>query len=305
MLAEVGTDGRVEVTEKHTFTWQKQGHGAYLDIPMDSGVRVDNIALSEEGRAYRRGRVAAVGVDQPAGTFGTACCEAGQQRVTWYFSAGAGSTRHFTIRYTLHGAVTAYSDQAFVKLPVWGGNWSQTLDLLLVEIRLPRGGDGDQGVLESAKEPALAIDASARMATMAARHLTPGRTHTAELAFPRGLLDRTPGSATVRSGSGATHLSELRAMPTRAPQAADQPIQISPFRWGGLILLALVILGGIVSLFVMGYRDRRADRRASHSSGAGVPHATSYGGSSSGTSSGGTSSGGSPGSSGGGGGGAW
>lgn len=76
VLAEVATDGRVTVTEKHTFAWHRPGRGAYLDIPLDSQTRVQDVSVSEGGTVYRRGPDAAIGVHRPAGTYGTACCDA-------------------------------------------------------------------------------------------------------------------------------------------------------------------------------------------------------------------------------------
>ncbi|HEX4813683.1 MAG TPA: DUF2207 domain-containing protein [Nonomuraea sp.] len=292
VLAEVGTDGRVRVTETHTFTWRQPGHGAYLDIPLASGVRADDIAVSEGDTAYRRGPDAAIGVDRPAGTYGTACCDADQQRVTWYFSAAPGSTRTFTIRYTLRGATTAFRDQAFLSLPVWGENWPQPLDLLRVEVRLPRDRHPGPGVLESAKEPALTVDATTRTATMTERGIAPGQARTVELAFPRGLLDDAPAGAEIDGGDGASRLEGLRTTS-----------QTRTIVWIIVGAMNAVVLIMIVLAFVEARRDRRHGARSpgtgSRSPGGG------YGGYSGTGYSSGYYGGGSSGSSGGGGGGAW
>ncbi|MCK2219112.1 DUF2207 domain-containing protein [Actinomadura sp. ATCC 31491] len=305
VLAEVGRDGRVEVTENHTFTWRQQGHGAYLDIPLTAGVRVDDITVSEAGTAYRRGPDAAVGADRPAGTYGTACCAAARQRVTWYFSAAAGTTRTFTVRYTVRGAVTLYSDQAFLRLPVWGEHWPQTLDALRVEIRLPGGGGPGQGVLESAKDPALKVDATARTAAMTERGIGPGRSRTVELAFPTGLLDGRPASAATAPGSGAPRLAGLRAEPAVGKGWFDL-LWSDPARAVGVIVLAVLVLG-MVGFFVVAViaevREGRARRRAGATGGRSV--SSSYGSSASTGSYGGGAGGGSGTSGGGGGGGAW
>lgn len=288
VLAEVTADGRVAVTEKHTFTWQRPGHAAYVDLPLTSQMRVEDISVSEGDVSYRHNPDTG-GVDRPAGTYRTTCCDAGQQRVSWYFAAASGSTRTFTVRYTLRGAVTAYPDQAFLRLPVWGENWPRTLDLLQVEIRLPRGRDPGAGVLESAGGPALTVDATTRTATMTERGIAPGQARTAELAFPRGLLDDNPEGADVVSGLG----SVLRL---------GGPGGSLKYTIGLAVLLLMVV--GFVALMVAGLvgvvRDHRRARRSAGTRPTGSSR-HSYGGYSGGSSSSGVY-GGTGGSSGGGGG---
>lgn len=288
VLAQVAADGRITVTEKHTFAWHRQGRGAYLDISLGSKTHVEDVSVSEGATAYRRGPDAAVGVNRPAGTYSTACCDADRQRVAWYFSAAPGSTRTFTIRYTLRGAVTAYDDQAFLSLPVWGENWPQRLDLLRVEIRLPRDRVAGAGVLESGRDPALTVDAATRTATLTERGIDSGQARTAELAFPRGLLDANPAGADVASGSGSAHLDRMRT-------SLDDPV---------LLVTIAVIAGGFLLLVGCGLADHlRRRRRATRSPGRGGRSGYSYGGNSGSGSAGGYYGGGSSG--GGGGGGAW
>ncbi|KAB8191830.1 DUF2207 domain-containing protein [Nonomuraea phyllanthi] len=286
VLAEVATDGRVAVTEKHTFAWHGPAHGAYLDIPLDSRVHVENVSVSEGDTAYRLGPDAAVGVNRPAGTYGTACCDDDRQRVAWYFSAAPGSTNTFTIRYTLRGAVTAHDDQAFLSLPVWGENWPEQLDLLRVEIRLPRDRDPGAGVLESAEDPALTVNAATRTATLTERRIAPGQARTVELAFPRGLIDADPAGADVAGGSGSARLDRMRT-------SYDDPVVLATI---GVIAgsMLLLIVCGLISHLLSRRRAARSPGRGAHS----------YGGySGSGSSSGYYGGGGS--STGGGGGGAW
>ncbi|WP_327102901.1 DUF2207 domain-containing protein [Nonomuraea glycinis] len=289
VLAEVATDGRVTVTEKHTFAWHRPGRGAYLDIPLDSQTRVQDVSVSEGGTVYRRGPDAAIGVHRPAGTYGTACCDAGRHRVAWYFSAAPGSTRTFTIRYTLRGAVTAHDDQAFLSLPVWGEHWPQQLDLLQVEIRLPRDRGPGAGVLESAEDSALTVNEATRTATLTERRIMPGQARTAELAFPRGLLDADPAAAEMAFGSGSARLDRMRT-------SFSDP-------W---VLGTIAVIGGSF-LFLGGcalVSHLLSRRRAARSPGRGVHSGGSYGGYSGSGSSGGSYGGGGS-STGGGGGGAW
>ncbi|KAB8191823.1 DUF2207 domain-containing protein [Nonomuraea phyllanthi] len=192
--AEVAADGRVTVTEKHTFTWQGPGHGAYLEIPAGPETRVEDVSVSEGDTAYRRGPDTVIGVNRLACS--SACCENGQQRAAWDFSAAPGSTR--TIHYTLRGAVTVYDGQAFLSLAVWGGNWPQRFDLLRVEIRLPRDRGPGAGDLESADGPALTVDA----ATLTGRRIALGQARTAAVAFQRGLPDADRAGADLASGGG-------------------------------------------------------------------------------------------------------
>lgn len=288
VLAQVAADGRVTVTEQHTFAWHGPGHGAYLDIPLGPETHVEDVSVSEGETVYRRGPDAAEGVHRPAGTFGTACCEGGRQRVAWYFAAAPGSVRTFAVRYTLRGAVTAYDDQAFLSLPVWGENWPQRLDLLRVEIRLPRERDPGAGVLESARDPALTVDAATRTATLTERGIAPGRARTAELALPRGLLDANPAGADVAFGSGSAHLNNMRT-------SLDDPA----VRW------TIAVIGGGL-LLIVGYAlidQLRRRRRATRAQGRGTHSGHSYGGYSGSGSAGGHYGGGGGGS--GGGGGAW
>lgn len=74
MLAEVTADGRVTVTEQHTFTWQRPGHAAYVDIPLTSKMRVEGISVSEGDVTYHHSPDTAGRADRPPGTYRTLPC---------------------------------------------------------------------------------------------------------------------------------------------------------------------------------------------------------------------------------------
>jgi len=219
VTAQVAENGSVKVTQELTFRFNREGHGAYVDIPRPLLSSLTDIAVSENGRPYRKGPDAEIGVERPADTFGEKTCSVdGAHRVVWYFDAEPGSTRTFRVDYTMHRAVTAHDRHAFLQLPVWGENWSQTLDRLDVTVRLPRTGLPGETYLAKGY-PADVLKASvggSRQVTEATAERVPGgHAVTLHLAFPAAQLS-LPENPTATSpvrvadGDGTAELDRLR-----------------------------------------------------------------------------------------------
>lgn len=309
--ATVAADGSVRVTQRITFRFTGEGHGAYLDIPRPSLSALTAVTVSENGRRYERRPGAEVGVERPAGTFGDQTCSAeGAHRVAWYFDAEPGSTRTFRVDYTAHGLVTAYARHAFLQLPVWGRNWAQPLERLDVTVRLPRPGrPGETYLARGAPEGVLdpAVDASRRVTRATAGRVPGGQAVTLHLAFPAAQLDlpeERPSTfpAHVVKGDGEDRLAAMRGGDVASTYpGTDCPVPAAAGDDGSIIgdiaekaLIGLAVVG-VLWLFVRG-RRRRGPGGSGHSSSSDSHYYHS---------SGSGDSGGSGGSSDGGGGGAW
>jgi len=313
VIAQVAEDGSVKVTQELTFRFNDEGHGAYIDIPRPLLSGITDITVSENGRPYRKGPDAEIGVERPADTFGEKTCSVdGAHRVVWYFAAEPGSTRTFQVGYTMHRAVTAHSRHAFLQLPVWGENWSQTLDRLDVTVRLPRTGlAGETYLAKGYPDDVLkaTVDGSRQVTKATAEQVGGGQAVTLHLGFPAAQLDlpANPGSdypVRVGDGDGTAELDRLRSgdIATSYPGldcpgvAAGESDDAGSF--GSTVLMFVLLPPIFLILLVWFFRGVRSGSSSS-SSGSGYTYHSSSG---SGDGSGGGYSGGGDS---GGGGGAW
>lgn len=325
VTANVAEDGSVKVTQELTFRFNDEGHGAYIDIPRPRLSGLTDITVSENGRPYRKRPGAEIGVERPSDTYGEQTCSVdGAHRVVWYFDAEPGSTRTFRVDYTMHRAVTAYERHAFLQLPVWGKNWSQTLDRLDVTVRLPRTGRAGETYLAKG-EPAdvlePTVNGSRQVTKATAEQVGGGRAVTLHLAFPAAQLDLPEESASsspvrVREGDGEAQLDRMRKgevaaaylgtdCPLRSASGGGDSTGFGEMFMESLVPLAIGVV--LVVSFVQVVRNRDRDRGlAHHSRGRRRSSRSSYYSSSGSTDSGGSGgySGGGGGDSGGGGG-AW
>ena len=133
---EIAGDGSLLVREDITFSFSGSFSGAYRDIPVRRGERVDLVSVSEGGRRYRPGGNTALGSSDQAGKYGV---EANSQRVrvVWHYRA-FNEQRVFTIRYRFRGLAVAYDDVVDVNLQVWGDEWPVAVRDLHADMALPR-----------------------------------------------------------------------------------------------------------------------------------------------------------------------
>ena len=123
---QIASDGSLLVREDITFSFSGSFSGAYRDIPVRRGERVDLVSVSEGGRRYQPGGNTALGsFDQPAGTASSANTQ--RVRVVWHYRA-FNERRGFTIRYRFRGLAVAYDDVVDVNLQVWGDEWPVAVD---------------------------------------------------------------------------------------------------------------------------------------------------------------------------------
>ena len=133
---EIASDGSLLVREDITFSFSGSFSGAYRDIPVRRGERVDLVSVSEGGRRYQPGGNTALGSFDQAGKYGV---DANTQRVrvVWHYRA-SNEQRVFTIRYRFRGLAVAYDDVVDVNLQVWGDEWPVAVNDLRAEMELPR-----------------------------------------------------------------------------------------------------------------------------------------------------------------------
>lgn len=144
VTVDVQRDASLIVTERLTFEYSGRYTGAYRDIPLQQGVELSDVSLSDRalGR-YRSGGATALGSFDVPGKVGVEDLPGGGKRVVWHYEQTDG-TRPFTLRYRIRGAAKAYGDALIVPWAVWGDQWDFWLDHLSARIRVadPAAGDG-------------------------------------------------------------------------------------------------------------------------------------------------------------------
>ncbi len=102
VVAEVQPDGSVLITEEITYGFTGHFEGGYREIPLEDGMSVDRVSVSEGGEQYEPGASAGLGSEGAPGTFGT--YDLGDRyRIVWHFRA-TDEQRTFEIRYRLGGS---------------------------------------------------------------------------------------------------------------------------------------------------------------------------------------------------------
>ena len=136
VTARVARDGAVAVRESITFEYDGAFTGAYREIPLREGERIDRVSVSEGGERYAKGGSTAIGTEGRPSQFG-ARVVAGRMRIVWRYRA-ADERRTYTIRYRISGLARAYDDVVDVNLQVWGDTWRQGLGRLRATLAAPR-----------------------------------------------------------------------------------------------------------------------------------------------------------------------
>ena len=121
VLVQVERDGALVVDERITFSYDGDFSGAFREIPLEDGQRIDDVAVFEGERAYAPGASAELGSSGSPDTFGT--IETGKGlRIVWHYRA-LSEERTFRVHYRLSGLATAYDDVVDLNLKVWGDEW--------------------------------------------------------------------------------------------------------------------------------------------------------------------------------------
>ena len=133
---KLAPDGSLLVREDITFSYSGSFSGAYRDIPVRGGERVDLVRVSEGGQALQPGGNTVLGSFDLPGKYGV---DANTQRVrvVWHYRA-LNEQRTYTIRYRFRGLAVAYDDVVDVNLQVWGDEWPVAVSDLRAEMELPR-----------------------------------------------------------------------------------------------------------------------------------------------------------------------
>ncbi|MGH3142074.1 MAG: DUF2207 family protein, partial [Gaiellales bacterium] len=202
---EIAPDGSLLVREDITFSYAGSFSGAYRDIPVRDGERIDLVSVSEGSRRYRPGGNTELGSFDRPDVFGVEKTD-DQVRVVWHYRANGG-IRTFTIRYRFRGLAVAYDDVVDVNLKVWGDHWPVAIYDLRAEMELPRpialtgtryrvwgAPQWVHGVVERSR-----TGTSLRAANVAAGQFVEMRT-----VFPRRLLTSTRGARVVDGNGFAT-----------------------------------------------------------------------------------------------------
>ena len=127
---QVTPDGSLVVDELITYAFSGPFSGGYREIPLRAGETIDQVRVTENGRAYRPGGCTELGCADAPGTFGTAVVGS-SVRIVWHYRA-CDELRTFVVHYRLRGVAVAYDDVVDVNLQVWGSEWKESLGGLTV-----------------------------------------------------------------------------------------------------------------------------------------------------------------------------
>src|SRR5688572_19067908 len=128
--ASVGSDGAVQVEEELTYRYRGDYTYAYRDIPRSKGMRIEQIAVSEQGAPFHRAEDG-----KTSGSF--VVDERGDStRITWYYTA-SNETRTFVLRYRVTGEVRRYADVAELYYKFVGDKWDRPIGRASVIVRFP------------------------------------------------------------------------------------------------------------------------------------------------------------------------
>ncbi|HWC31779.1 MAG TPA: DUF2207 domain-containing protein, partial [Actinomycetota bacterium] len=248
VAVRVERDGSLRVAETLTFSYSGSFQGAFRDIPLRPGERIDDVSVTEAGRSYRPGASAEIGSSGAPDTFGVARTAEGL-RVVWHYRA-TDETRTFTVGYRFSGLAVAYDDVVDVNLQVWGDEWEVQLDELSASLALPDRATGrEYRVFGHPAWVRGVVDRRPAGAELRATSVPPRQFVELRVLFPRELLASTDG-AKVRNEPGLDRiLAEERA---DAAAFEEDVAQIQAWRDDlGRYLLLLLALAIAPALLVL------------------------------------------------------
>ncbi len=256
----VASDGAVVVREKLTFDYLGPFSGAFREIPVRAGERIDRIAVREGGVDYRPGGSLTLGTDGPPSQFGAGMVD-GKMRIVWRYRA-ADERRTYTIRYRLSGLARAYDDVVDVNLQVWGGEWKVGLGRLQASMAAP----GPVGAA-NARIYGHPVDVrgdtafGGGIARLRALDVPAHQFVEMRLLFPRAMLRSTGGAKVVRGDGRAKIVAEERADAAeyeRSRAKIDDALDHLP---RSLLLFALLAFGPAALVLALAWLAFSRERR--------------------------------------------
>jgi uncharacterized membrane protein len=256
VVASVQPDGSVLVTENITYDFIGSFEGGYREIPLEDGMSVTDVSVSEAGRAYAPGASAELGSSGAPGTYGTANL-GDAYRIVWHYRASY-EERTFTLRYRLQGLAVAHDDVVDVYWQAWGDEWQEPLGSLEATMALP-GGAG-QGEVKVFGHPAsvsgkTSLGPDRVSPRLIASDVPPGQFVEMRVVFPRELLAST-GGARVEPGDGLKEIMDEEAAEARSEARQAWLMRLQPL-FG--LLLVLVSVGAMAFVYLRYGREPKVD----------------------------------------------
>ena len=243
---EVRPDGSVGVDENITVAFSGSFTYGFREIPLRSGERMDEIGVSENGKAYGPGAPTELEPGGPPGTFGVEDLGS-RTRIVWRFESDGFQERTFRVHYRLTGLAVGYDDVVDVNLKVWGDEWEQRLGQLTSTMR------GPGNVVRAWGHPVWVrgdVTIDGRSAILRALDIAPGQFVELRTLYPRESFASTAGMQ-VREGNGLEQITADEAADAAAYERDRERIDdalASPGRW----LLLLLALGTLPALVIAG-----------------------------------------------------
>jgi hypothetical protein len=190
---QIRPDGSLGVTEHITFLFSGPFEGAFREVPLREGERIDAMGVSEGDQRYAPGASAELGSTGAPGTFGTTSTGDGM-RIVWHYRA-SNEQRTFTVSYRLVGLAVAHDDVVDVNLRVWGDEWQVGLDRLTAVMRLPGTATGpDYRVWGAPAHVQGVVTRDPNAAGLEALGVPAHQFVEERVLFPRALLTSTAGA---------------------------------------------------------------------------------------------------------------
>ena len=267
VVASVQPDGSVLVTENITYDFIGSFEGGYREIPLEDGMSVTEVSVSEGGRGYAPGASAELGSSGAPGTFGTANL-GDAYRIVWHYRASY-EERTFTLRYRLNGLAVAHDDVVDIYWQVWGDEWQEPLGSLVATMVLP--GDAGKGEVKVFGHPASVSGKTSLgpegvsprhvagdvpvSPTLFASDVPAGQFVEMRVVFPRELLSSTDG-ARVEPGDGLQQIMDEEAAEAHSEARKAWLVRLQPL-FG--LLLIVVSVGAMAFVYQRYGREPKVD----------------------------------------------
>ena len=247
--------------ERIAFSFNGVFSGAYRDIPLRSGERIDDVFVAEKGKRYLPGASAELGSYGAPGTFGTARLDHAL-RIVWHYTASY-EDRKFTVGYRLAGLAVAYDDVVDVNLQVWGREWKVGLDRLTASMTLPRRASGPSYRVWGAPEYVRGVVArKPKEATLLAVDVPSKQFVELRVLFPRSLLTSTAGTRVMHENALDRIVAEEKSSAASFESDRRQIRDAIDNIWRTILILLTLGLGpGLLALGAVYYfygRERRS-----------------------------------------------